>query len=97
LQKSEYLWGISRTAEAALESCGQLVLQIWLLSSDFNSLSEDSFVNMIDKTYNGIIFFLSFSVKEATDIEKSLGKTAMSLVALVCGVAASYRYVELTH
>ena len=36
LQKSEYLWGISRTAEAALESCGQLVLQIWLLSADFN-------------------------------------------------------------
>ncbi len=27
LQKSEYLWGISRTAEAGLESCGQLILQ----------------------------------------------------------------------
>ena len=36
LQETEYLWGISRTAEAALESCGQLILQIWLLSSDFN-------------------------------------------------------------
>lgn len=28
LQKSEYLWGISRTAEAGLESCGQLILQV---------------------------------------------------------------------
>ena len=40
LQKSEYLWGISRTAEAGLESCGQLILQVWLLSSDFKSLSR---------------------------------------------------------
>ena len=29
LQKSEYLWGISRTAEAGLESCGQIILQVW--------------------------------------------------------------------
>ena len=28
LQKSEYLWGITRTAEAGLESCGQLILQV---------------------------------------------------------------------
>ncbi len=28
LQKSEYFWGISRTAEAGLESCGQLILQV---------------------------------------------------------------------
>lgn len=94
LQKSEYLWGISRTAEAALESCGQLVLQIWLLSSDFNSLSQLTFAQLVDKTYNGVIFFLSFSIKEATDIEKSLGKIFMSLIALVCGVAASYRTLK---
>ena len=30
LQKSEYLWGITRTAEAGLESCGQLILQVLL-------------------------------------------------------------------
>ncbi len=28
LQESEYFWGISRTAEAGLESCGQLILQV---------------------------------------------------------------------
>ena len=28
LQKSEYLWGITKTAEAGLESCGQLILQV---------------------------------------------------------------------
>lgn len=94
LQKSEYLWGISRTAEAALESCGQLVLQIWLLSSDFNWLSRQTFAELVDQTYNGFIFFLSFSFKEATDIEKSLGKMFMSVLALVAGVAASYRTLK---
>ena len=94
LQKSEYLWGISRTAEAALESCGQLVLQIWLLSSDFNSLSKENFAQLVDMTYNGIIFFLSFSYKSANETEKSLGKILMSLLALVCGVAASYRTLK---
>ena len=94
LQKSEFLWGISRTAEAALESCGQLVLQIWLLSSDFNALSNDSFLTLADKTYNGVIFFLTFSYKDATYIEKSLGKIFMSLLALVGGVAASYRTLK---
>ena len=94
LQKSEYLWGISRTAEAALESCGQLVLQIWLLSSDFHSLSRETLVQLLDMSYNGVIFFLSFSYKEATDIEKSLGKMLMSLLALVAGVAASYRTLK---
>ena len=57
--------------------------QVWLLSSDFNSLSKVSFAGMVDKTYNGIIFFLSFSIKPADDIEKSLGKMFMSFVALV--------------
>ena len=32
LQKSEYLWGITKTAEAGLESCGQLILQVFLSS-----------------------------------------------------------------
>ena len=53
------------------------------MSSDFNSLSKVSFAGMVDKTYNGIIFFLSFSIKPADDIEKSLGKMFMSFVALV--------------
>ena len=94
LQKTEYFWGISRTAEAALESCGQLILQMWLLSSNFDSLRNDSFMELVDKTYDGIVFFLSFGNKDATDIEKSLGKMVMSLIALVCGVAASYRTLK---
>ena len=94
LRQSEYFWGISRTAEAALESCGQLILQIWLLSSDFDSLRNDSASELVDKSYDGIVFFLSFGAKNATDIEKSLGKMVMSLIALVCGVAASYRTLK---
>ena len=94
LQKSEYLWGISRTAEAGLESCGQLVLQVWLLSSDFKSLAREDFGSLVDKTYNGFIFFLSFGLKPAESMEKSLGKMFMSLLALVFGVAACYRTLK---
>eukprot|EP00095_Tigriopus_kingsejongensis_P004696 maker-scaffold276_size226481-snap-gene-0.17 protein:Tk04696 transcript:maker-scaffold276_size226481-snap-gene-0.17-mRNA-1 annotation:"hypothetical protein" len=94
LQKSEYLWGISRTAEAGLESCGQLVLQVWLLSSDFKFLNDNDFWTLVDKTYNGIIFFLTFSYKPADDIEKSLGKLLMSLIALVFGVSGCYRSLK---
>ena len=49
----------------------------------FDSLSEESFPELVDKTYNGVIFFLSFSIKEANDIEKSLGKMVMSLLGRV--------------
>ncbi len=94
LQKSEYLWGISRTAEAGLESCGQLILQVWLLSSDFKSLSKEDFASLVDKTYNGFIFFLTFGLKPADTTEKSLGKMFMSLLALVFGVAACYRTLK---
>ena len=67
---------------------------MWLLSSNFDSLRNDSFIELVDKTYDGIVFFLSFGNKDATDIEKSLGKMVMSLIALVCGVAASYRTLK---
>ena len=46
------------------------------------SLSRESFPELVDRTYNGVIFFLSFGIKEANDIEKSLGKMVMSLLAL---------------
>ena len=60
----------------------------------FKSLSRESFPELVDRTYNGVIFFLSFGIKEANDIEKSLGKMVMSLLALVGGVAASYRTLK---
>ena len=94
LQKSEYLWGILKTAEAGLESCGQLVLQAWLLSSHFKSLSEETFLEIVDKTYNGVIFFLSFSIKDANEVEKSMAKLIMSLIALVFGVSSCYRTLK---
>ena len=76
-----------RTVEAGLESCGQLILQVWLLSSDFKKLNQSSFPEILDMTWNGMIFFLSFSAKPASEIEKSLGKLFMSLMALVFGVS----------
>ncbi len=67
---------------------------MWLLSSDFESLSKENFGSLVDKTYNGFIFFLSFGIKPAEDTEKSLGKMFMSLLALVFGVAACYRTLK---
>lgn len=67
---------------------------MWLLSFDFKSLSDDSFWTLVDKSYNGIIHFLTFSYKPANDNEKSLGKIVMSLTALVFGVAACYRTLK---
>ena len=94
LQKSEYYWGITRTAEAGLESCGQLILQVWLLSSRFRSLTFVSFWKILDMTYTGVVYFLTFSYKPANEIEKSLGKIFMALLALVIGVSGCYRTLK---
>ena len=51
-------------------------------------------MELVDKTYNGVVFFGSFGHKMASDTEKSLAKIFMSLLALVCGVAASYRTLK---
>ena len=61
----------------------QYSAQIPMIFLFFDSLSEESFPELVDKTYNGVIFFLSFSIKEANDIEKSLGKMVMSLLGRV--------------
>ncbi len=94
LQRSEYLWGISKTAEAGLESCGQLVLQVWLLSADFETLHSNTFMQLVDKTYNGFVFFLTFGMKDASEQDKAMGKLFMSLLALVFGVSACYRTLK---
>ena len=88
------MWGITKISESGLEACGQLILQLWLLSSNFNRLAGYSFPKLLDKTYNGVIFFLSFSAKDADETEKSLGKLFVSVINLVFGVAACYRTLK---
>ena len=94
LLKSEYQWGITRISESGLEACGQLVLQLWLLSSNFNQLADYDFLTILDKTYNGVIYFFSFSAKYADETEKSLGKLFVAVINLVFGVAACYRTLK---
>ena len=74
LQKFEYLWGIARTAESGFESCGQLLLQIWLLSFDLVQLTAETKLGIANQAYNGIFHFITFSLKPAGETEKSLGK-----------------------
>jgi hypothetical protein len=94
LLKSEYQWGITRISESGLEACGQLILQLWLLSASFNRLAEHDVGSIAEKTYNGVLFFLSFSARYADDTEKSLGKLFVSIMNLVFGVAACYRTLK---
>ena len=94
LLKSEYQWGITRISESGLEACGQLILQLWLLSASFNRLAGHDVVSIAEKTYNGVLFFLSFSARDADETEKSLGKLFVSIVNLVFGVAACYRTLK---
>ena len=74
LQKFEFLWGIARTAESGFESCGQLLLQIWLLSFDLVELAGESKLGIVNQAWNGIFHFITFSLKPAGETEKSLGK-----------------------
>ena len=74
LQKFEYLWGIARTAESGFESCGQLLLQIWLLSFDLVQLTAESKLGIANQAWNGIFHFITFSARPAGETEKSLGK-----------------------
>ena len=94
LLKSEYQWGITRISESGLEACGQLILQLWLLSASFNELAKHDFLKLVNMTYNGVLFFLSFSASEANETDKSLGKLFVSIMNLVFGVAACYRTLK---
>ncbi|CAB4069282.1 SLC25A4S [Lepeophtheirus salmonis] len=94
LRKSEFFWGITRSAEAGLESCGQLILQIWLLSFNFYSLLGLSFEQFLKKSLHGVVLILSFSINEADDIEQSLGKVFLSVISLVFSVSSGYRMLK---
>jgi len=59
-----------------------------------NQLAKLGFLQIVDKTYNGVLFFLSFSARDADETEKSLGKLCVSVLNLVFGVAACYRTLK---
>ena len=90
LRKFEYLWGVLRTVEASIESGGQLVLQIWLLSFHIQTMTAMDFFQFVQKTVNGLMFFFSFTRIEADNLEQSLGKVTMSTITLVVGVTSCY-------
>ena len=74
--------------EAGLESSGQLVLQVWLLSAVIQVLIlEDGFWGIVQKGGSGILYFVTFShvpvEGDITPIEKSLGKLIITTISLV--------------
>ena len=99
LEESEYLWGNLITLEAGLESSGQLVLQVWLLSAVIHPLiMKEGFWGVIQKGGSGILYYITFShvpvEDEITGIEKSLGKLIITTVSLVFSVAGCYKILK---
>ena len=99
LEDSEYLWGNLITLEAGLESSGQLVLQVWLLSAVIHPMiMKEGFWGVIQKGGSGILYYITFShipVDDAiTDIEKSLGKLVITTISLVFSVAGCYKILK---
>ena len=94
LQNFEYLWGVLRTIEAGIESSGQLVLQVWLLSFQIQTIIDMNFFTFVEKMVKGLLFFFSFSQIPADGIEQSLGKLAMSTITLVLGVTSCYKTLK---
>ena len=97
LQRSEYLWGLSRTAEAGFESSLQLLLQLWLLSFHLCEVRREGIGtvgSIIDHAIGGFLSFLSVGAKEANENEKNLAKIIVSSISLVITVSSSYKTLK---
>ena len=94
LYRFEYLWGVIRTVEAGIESSGQLVLQVWLLSFQMPTLSGMNFYDYLQRVIKGVLFFITLTKIEASELDQSLGKLFMSFVTLVLGVTSCYQTLK---
>ena len=67
LQESEYMWGSVRAFEAGVESSGQLILQVWLLTSSIGLLQGMGLFGIFKLGGRGILHFLTLSTIPASD------------------------------
>ena len=81
LEDFEYICAILYATEAGLESSCQVVLQTWLLASNFKTLPN--FPGLLRG-----IFFIFFT--DASEVEKSFGKIIISIFGLVRSVGGCY-------
>ncbi len=97
LQKSEYLWGMARAAEAGLESSPQLILQLWLLSFHLCELSKEGVGSIgfyLDQAIDGALAFASAGRNEAGENQKNLAKILVSFITLSVTVSSSYKTLK---
>ena len=67
LQESEYTWGSVRAFEAGVESSGQLILQVWLLTSSIGLLQGMGLLGIFKLGGRGILHFITLSTVPASD------------------------------
>ncbi len=97
LQRSEYLWGVARAAEAGFESSPQLFLQLWLLSFHLCALSEEglgSLGSILDHAVSGFTSFVSLGRKDADEDQKNVAKIVVSFLSLAFTVSSSYKTLK---
>ena len=67
LEEYEYMWGSVRAFEAGVESSGQLILQIWLLTSSISLLQGMGLLGIFKLGGRGILHFLTMSSVPASN------------------------------
>ena len=67
LEEYEYMWGSVRAFEAGVESSGQLILQVWLLTSSIGHLQGMGLLGSFKLGGRGILHFMTFSTIPASD------------------------------
>ena len=82
LQESEYMWGSVRAFEAGVESSGQLILQVWLLTSSIGLLKGMGILGIWKLGVRGLLHFVTFSTVPASDQGRGLfnGRSKVVLV-----------------
>ena len=73
--------------EYGLESCPQLLLQLWLLRPFLPAIILWDSTELIRRCASGLLNYVTFSIHPACYIEKALGKILLSTVLLSFGVA----------
>ena len=67
LQQSEYEWGSVRAFEAGVESSGQLILQVWLLTSSIGLLQGMGVLGIFKLGVRGVLHFITLFAVPASD------------------------------
>lgn len=90
------IWMTIRRVEVGVESTGQIIIQLWLLKSYFETMQAWTDLEFFEHIWRGLGFLLSFGHMEATFIEKMLAKLFLSGL-VTCGAISLIRVTKPTN